>query len=116
MPQVLAGIYVGQVTILVSFGLVAFMATGKKGSMVLGRRNLNSHIHQTTPCCSTSDLFINHHDTKTKIYEGWLGIFTAGIVCLIVLFTLRPQLITDLVWVIKNRSYKMVYPNNWRLA
>jgi len=106
MPQVLAGIYMGQITILVSFGLVACMALIKKNKWFwAGATLILTSIKPHLVVLPVIYLLI--YITQKRKIQGLFGIFAAGIVCLFVLITLRPQLVSDFIGLSK------IAPTKW---
>jgi len=94
MPQILAGVYAGQVTILVSFGLIASMALIKKekwfwAGAILILTSIKPHL------IVLQVVYLLIHMWQKNKKQGWGGIFAAGIASIVVLFMLRPQLISD---------------------
>jgi hypothetical protein len=105
-PQVLAGIYTGQVTFLVFFGLVTCMFLIKKqhwywAGAVLILTSIKPHL------VVLQVIYLLIYISQKRQYRGWVGICLAGIICLVVLFTLRPELATDLVGLSK------IAPTSW---
>ena len=106
MPQILSGVYVGQVTILVSFGLVACMALLKKNQWFwAGTLLIFTTIKPHLVVLQVIYLII--YMIQKKKIQGLIGIFSAGILCLFVLFTLRPQLFEDILGLSK------IAPTEW---
>ena len=106
MPQILSGIYAGQVTILVSFGLVACMALLKKdqwfwAGAILILTTIKPHL------VVLQLIYLLVYMIQKKKFQGFAGILSAGIVCLFILFTLRPQLFDDLIGLSK------IAPTKW---
>ena len=105
-PQVLVGINAGQVTFLVFFGLVACLWMIKReqwfwAGAILILTTIKPHlvILQFT--------YLLFYMIQKRKYEGWAGFFATGIIFLVILFTLRPQLINDLVGLLK------IAPTKW---
>jgi hypothetical protein len=106
MPQIMSGVYVGQVTILVTFGLVASMLLIKKNQwfwagVVLILTSIKPHL------VVLQIIYLLFYMAQNRKIKGWAGIFAAGIACLVVLFAFRPQLISDLVGLSK------IAPTKW---
>jgi hypothetical protein len=94
-PAALAGLYMGQVTFLVFWGLVACLALIKKNQWfwagaILILATIKPHI--TILCV----IYILAYMAKHRHWQGWLGLALTGIACLVLLFLFRPGLIGDL--------------------
>jgi hypothetical protein len=94
-PAVLAGLYMGQVTFVVFWGLVACLALIKKNQwfwagVILILTTIKPHI------TILSVIYLVVYMAKYNRWQGWLGFAVAGMTCLVVLFLLRPGLIHDL--------------------
>ena len=94
-PAVLAGLYMGQVTFLVFWGMVACIVLAKKGQWfwagaILILATIKPHI------TILSVIYLVVYMAKYRRWQGWIGLASAGVACLIVLFLFRPGLIADL--------------------
>ena len=94
-PAVLAGLYMGQVTFLVFWGMVACVALMKKSQWfwagaVLILATIKPHI------TVLSVIYILVYMARNRQWRGWIGLALAGMTCLVILLLLRPGLIDDL--------------------
>ncbi|HEY9525550.1 MAG TPA: glycosyltransferase family 87 protein [Anaerolineales bacterium] len=94
-PAVLTGIYMGQVTFLVFWGMVACVALMKNNrwfwaGAVLVLATIKPHI------TVLSVIYILVYMARNRQWRGWLGLALAGITCMVILLLLRPGLIADL--------------------
>jgi hypothetical protein len=94
-PAVLTGIYMGQVTFLVFWGMVACIGLMKKNQWfwagaVLVLATIKPHI------AVLSVIYILVYMARQRQWRGWIGLALAGMVCLTILLLLRPGLIADL--------------------
>ena len=94
-PSLLAGLYMGQVTFLVFWGMVACISLMKKSQWfwagaVLILATIKPHI------TILSVIYILVYMAKHRRWQGWMGLAFAGMSCLILLFLFRPGLIADL--------------------
>ena len=94
-PAVLAGLYMGQVTFLVFWGMVACIALMKKGQWfwagaILILATIKPHI------TILSVIYILVYMARNRRWQGWIGLLLSGITCLIILFLFRPALLGDL--------------------
>lgn len=94
-PAVLAGLYMGQVTFLVFWGMVACMALVKKNQWfwagaILILATIKPHI------TILSVIYLLVYMAKHRRWQGWFGLASAGVACLIMLFLFRPGLLADL--------------------
>ncbi len=95
-PQVISGLFMGQVTFFVLLGLVSSMALIKKGKWfwagaVLVFTSVKPHM-AILAMIYLLILMAQHHQ-----YKGWLGLMIAGLACAIVLFVFRSSWINDLL-------------------
>ncbi len=91
-PAVMTGLYMGQVTFLVFWGMVACLFLLKRdrwfwAGAALILTSIKPHI-VVLPV-----LYILIYMTRQRKFNGWIGALTAGIVGLIILLTLSPDLI-----------------------
>lgn len=95
-PQVLSGLYMGQVTFFVFLGLVASLALVKKekwfwAGAVLVLTTIKPHL-VVLPL-----IYLLIYMGRKRHYEGWVGLTLAGAACAVVLFVFRPNWINDLI-------------------
>ena len=95
-PAVLAGFYMGQVTFLVLWGLVACMSLIKKerwfwAGAVLILTAVKPHM------AILPVIYLLAYMARRRQFKGWIGLASAGLVCLIILFAFRPDLVHDLL-------------------
>jgi len=105
-PQVLSGIYMGQVIFLVFWGLVACMALIKKGQWfwagaVLIFTTIKPHM------AILSVIYLLIYMAYQRQYKGWVGLLIAGVTCMFVLFAYRSNWIYDLI------GESAIAPVNW---
>lgn len=105
-PQVVTGIYMGQITFLVYFCIVACMAFIKKeqwfwAGAILILATVKPHV------ANLSVIYLLVYMAKKRQYQGWAGLLIAGAVCSAVLFIFRPEMGTDLVGLLA------IAPVNW---
>jgi hypothetical protein len=106
MPQVISGLFMGQVTFFVLLGLVSSMALIKKGQWfwagaVLVFTSIKPHM------AILAVIYLLILMAQHRQYKGWLGLIVAGIVCVIVLFVFRFSWINDLL------GETAIAPVNW---
>ncbi len=94
-PAILAGLYMGQVTFLVFWGMVACIALMKKNQWfwagaILILATIKPHI------TILSVIYILVYMARHRRWQGWTGLLLSGIICLIILFLFRPALLGDL--------------------
>lgn len=94
-PAVIAGLYMGQVTFLVFWGLVASMALIRKeqwfwAGTVLILTTVKPHL------AILSVMYLLLYMAKQRKYCGWAGLIVSGIFCVTILLILRPDLIYNL--------------------
>ena len=105
-PQVMSGIYMGQVIFLVFWGLVTCMALIKKeqwfwAGAVLIFTTIKPHMSILAVIYLLIYMAYQHQ------YRGWGGLLVAGITCLFVLFAFRLNWIYDLI------GESAIAPVNW---
>jgi hypothetical protein len=91
---VLSAILMGQITFLVLFGVAASMLLIKRGQWfwagaVLILTSLKPHLVMLV------GPYLMFYMAMRKRWAGWLGFGAAGVLCLVVLFSLRPSWIVD---------------------
>jgi hypothetical protein len=106
LPQVITGLYMGQVTFFVLLGLVSSMALIKKGQSfwagaVLVLTSIKPHM------AILAVIYLLILMAQHRQYKGWAGLFVAGIACAIVLFVFRFSWINDLL------GETAIAPVNW---
>jgi hypothetical protein len=94
-PAVIAGLYMGQVTFLVFWGLVACVTLIKReqwfwAGAILILAAIKPHM------TILSGIYLLVYMAKHRQWRGWMGLALTGIGCLIILFLFRPTLIYDL--------------------
>ena len=95
-PAVIAGLYMGQVTFLVFWALVACVTLIKKeqwfwAGAILILAAIKPHI------TILSVMYLLVYMAKQRKWKGWMGLALTGLACLIVLFLFRPTLLHDLL-------------------
>ena len=106
MPQILTSIYAGQITILVSFGLVACMTFLKKEKWFLaGAILILTTVKPHLVVLQVIYIFV--YMAYKKKFRGWAGIVFTGLTFLSILLIFRPQLINDLI------GLSQIAPNQW---
>lgn len=105
-PPVISGLFMGQVTFLVLFGLTASMALIKKGAwfqagMALILTTVKPHL-VVLPL-----IYLLLHMAQQRQFKGWLGFLSSGIICISILFIFRSNWISDLI------GLSMIAPVNW---
>jgi hypothetical protein len=94
-PAVIAGLYMGQVTFLVFWGLVLCITLIKKGQWFwAGAALIFTAVKPHLAVLSV--LYLLLYMAKRRRWQGWIGLASAGITCLMILFLLRPGLLGDL--------------------
>jgi hypothetical protein len=94
-PAVIAGLYMGQITFLVFSGLVLCLTLVRReqwfwAGCVLILATIKPHL------TILSLIYLLAHMAKRRQWQGWIGLALAGIVCLLVLFLFRPDILNDL--------------------
>lgn len=105
-PPIISGLYMGQVTFLVLFGLTLSMALIKRGAwfqagMVLILTTIKPHL-VVLPM-----IYLFAHMALKGQFKGWIGFLSSGILCIGTLNFLRPEWIKDLI------GLSMIAPVNW---
>ncbi len=100
LPQVISGIFIGQVTFLVFFGLVVCLMLIKKGQWfwagaVLILTTIKPHL------VILSVIYLLLYMAQRRQYLGWVGLIVAGTACALVLFIFRSSWIQDLMGELK---------------
>ncbi len=100
LPQVVTGIFIGQVTFLVFFGLVACLMLIKKeqwfwAGAVLILTTIKPHL------VILSVIYLLFYMAQRRKYLGWVGLIVAGVACALVLFIFRSSWIQDLMGELK---------------
>lgn len=108
-PPVVSGIYMGQVTFLVLFGLVTSMYLIKKGlwfwaGMVLILTTIKPHL------VILSLIYLLVYMAQQRNMKGWGGLLVAGLICITILFLYRPQWINDFISLSKNAPVSWATP------
>ena len=106
LPQVISGLYMGQVTFFVFLGLVSSMALIKKGQWfwagaVLVLTSIKPHM------VILAVIYLLILMAQHGKFKGWAGLIIAGIVCVIVLFVFRFSWINDYL------GETAIAPVNW---
>lgn len=105
-PPVVSGFYMGQVTFLILFGLVASTWMVKKGlwfgaGMVLIVTTIKPHL------VILSVVYLITLMARKRKFDGWVGLLTSSSLCILILFAFRPTWIDDLV------GLSAIAPVNW---
>ena len=105
-PPVVSGFYMGQVTFLILFGLVACMWMIKKemwfeAGMVLIFTTIKPHL------VVLSVVYLILLMARQRRFAGWIGLVTSGLFCILILFALRPLWFSDLL------GLSAIAPVNW---
>jgi hypothetical protein len=100
LPQVVTGIFIGQVTFLVFFGLVACLMLIKKeqwfwAGAVLILVTIKPHL------VILSVIYLLLYMAQRRRYSGWVGLLVAGVTCALILFIFRSSWIQDLMGELK---------------
>lgn len=95
-PAVITGLYMGQVTFLVFWGLVASLFLIKKeqwfwAGAALILTSIKPHI------VLLAGIYIVVYMARQRKYQGWAGLVTAGVVGFALLLFLAPDLINNLM-------------------
>ena len=95
-PAVVTGLYMGQVTFLVFWGLVASLFLIKKeqwfwAGAALILTSIKPHI------VLLAGIYIVVYMARQRKYQGWVGLATAGLVGFALLLLLAPDLINNLM-------------------
>jgi hypothetical protein len=95
-PAVITGLYMGQVTFLVFWGLVACLFLIKKeqwfwAGAALILTSIKPHI------VLLAGIYIVAYMARQRKYQGWAGLVTAGVVGFAILLLLAPDLINNLM-------------------
>lgn len=93
-PQILVGILAGQVTYLVLLGLVSSLYLMKRGKWFWAGASLiltTIKPHMVVLAVPYILLYMAHR----RKWQGWLGAFVAGGICLLILSAFRPSWPTD---------------------
>lgn len=95
-PQVLSGLFMGQITFFVFFGLVCAMVLIKKekwfwAGVVLVLTTIKPQLVVLTL------IYLLVSMARKRHYTSWLGLALAGLVSAVLLFILRPNLISDVI-------------------
>ena len=106
LPPVISGLYMGQVTFLVFLGLVSSLSLIKKvkwfwAGAVLILTSIKPHI------AILAVIYLLILMAQRRQLKGWIGLFIAGISCVILLFAFRPSWIYDLL------GETAIAPVNW---
>lgn len=109
MPQVMTGLYMGQVTFLTFFALVASMALIRKeqwfyAGAVLIFTSIKPHI------AILAVIYLLVIMAQQRKYAGWMGLFCAGMICLAILFIFRPSWISDFSGILAEPPVQWVTP------
>jgi hypothetical protein len=94
-PAVIAGLYMGQVTFLVFWGLVLCITLIRKeqwfwAGAVLIFTAIKPHI------IVLSVIYLLVYMARHRKWQGWIGLALASVTCLIVIFLFRPGILHDL--------------------
>lgn len=105
-PPVVSGFYMGQVTFLILFGLVACMWMIKKemwfaAGAVLIFTTIKPHL------AVLSVIYLLLLIARKRRFEGWMGLFASGLFCILILFAFRPPWFSDLL------GLSAMAPVNW---
>lgn len=95
-PPVISGLYMGQVTFLILFGLVASMWLIKKemwfgAGMVLILTTIKPHL------VVLSVPYLILLMVQKRRFAGWAGLIVSGLLCALILFMVRPDWVSDLI-------------------
>lgn len=96
LPQVVVGIFIGQVTFLVLLGVVACMLLIKKGQWfwagtVLILTTIKPHMVILVL------IYLLLIMARRRKYQGWAGLALAGLICVAGLFVFRLEWVKDLI-------------------
>jgi hypothetical protein len=96
LPQMISGLYMGQVTFLVFFGMTASLFLLNKGYIfwagaVLALIFIKPHL------VVLSLVYVLIYMARKRQFEGWVGLTVAGMKCILILFFFRPIWIQDLL-------------------
>lgn len=105
-PPVVSGFYMGQVTFLILFGLVACMWMIRKdmwfeAGMVLILTTIKPHL------VVLSVVYLLLLMARKRRFGGWIGLVTSGLFCILILFAFRPDWLSDLL------GLSIIAPVNW---
>jgi len=105
-PPVISGLYMGQVTFLVLLGLTASVYFIKRSAwfwagMALILTSIKPHL-----VILTIPYLVIYMIRKRKL-NGWAGMLTSGVICIIILFLFRPDWVNDLI------GLSSIAPVNW---
>ena len=94
-PAVIAGLYMGQITFLVFWGLVLCLTLIRKeqwfwAGCVLIFTAIKPHL------TILSVIYLLAYLAKRRQWQGWLGLVFTGMACSVILFLFRPGLLNDL--------------------
>jgi hypothetical protein len=93
-PAVVAGLYMGQVTFMVFWGLILCLTLVRKEQWFwAGAALILTAIKPHLTVLSV--LYLLVHMAKRRQWQGWIGLALTGTACLIVLFLFRPSLLRD---------------------
>jgi len=105
-PQALIGVVMGQVTFLVVFGLVACLTLIKHdqwfwAGFALILTTIKPHM------VILAVVYILLYALYRRRWQLWLGLLSAGLFCMLILFLFRPEWIMDLAGILH------IAPVNW---
>ncbi|MBI3169438.1 MAG: DUF2029 domain-containing protein [Chloroflexi bacterium] len=106
LPQVISGLFMGQVTFLVFFGLTVSLFLLNKGRVfwagaALALTLIKPHL------VILSLVYLLIYMARKRQFAGWFGLMTVGTACMLVLFVFRLEWIQDLLEQMKSN------PTNW---
>ena len=108
-PPVVSGLYMGQVTFLVFFGLVASMYLMKNemwfwAGAALILTTIKPHL------VILSLIYMLIYMAQQRKFQGWGGLLVAGLICIIILFLYRPEWINDFIGLSRNAPISWATP------
>ncbi len=106
MPQVISGLFMGQVTFLVFFGLTASLYLLNKGRGFWAGAALVLTLIKPHLVILSLPYLLTRMAAKRQ-FAGWVGLIAAGMICALILFAFRPEWIQDLIEEMNNN------PTNW---
>ena len=108
-PPVVSGLYMGQVTFLVFFGLVSSMYLMKNemwfwAGAALILTTIKPHL------VILSLIYMLIYMAQQRKFQGWGGLLVAGLICIIILFLYRPEWINDFIGLSRNAPISWATP------
>lgn len=106
MPQAISSLFMGQVTFLVYFGLVlSLVFLSKERVFWAGAALIFTLIKPHLVVLALVYLFV--WMARKRQFIGWVGLVLAGLICMVILFSIRPLWVMDLIGELK------ISPVNW---